>query len=74
MMLDKTLNDFLAELGPMDAKKNKSVSSRSSVTFWLPPDIKSRYDRLQEISGRRFGKSVREALLALIGLAEARAA
>lgn len=66
--LDGILESF--ELGAMDAPDR---NDRQSVTVWLPRGAKARYDRLQEISGRRFSKKVREIIMAAIEKAEAKA-
>lgn len=68
-----TIEEILADFAPMDAEKRR-LKDRSPVTIWLTPDAKARYDKLQEYSGKRFGKKARELLLALIDAAEQRTA
>lgn len=73
-MREKTLSDILGDFLPAEDGKKESVKSGGPVTIWLPASAKVRYDRLQESSGRRFGKKAREALIALIDIAETRTA
>lgn len=46
------------------------AADRRPITLWLLPEDKARYDRLQKASRREFCKKAREALLALMALAE----
>lgn len=67
-----TINDLLGDFSQA-TDTDKSLTERRPVTIWLPADAKSRYDKLQEKSGRRFSKKAREVLLALIDCAEQKA-
>lgn len=58
------LGDFSVTEGP------SQPMSRGAVTIWLPVEAKSRFDRLQDKSGRQFGKKIREIVLAAIEQAE----
>jgi hypothetical protein len=73
-MKEKTLNDILADFGPLNADRKTAGKGRSPVTIWLDPESKARYDKLQISSGRGFSKKAREVLLALIEAAEAKTA
>ena len=63
----KSLDAILADFSTEEPK-----AADRAVTIWVPAEYKARYDRLQKVSDRRFCKKVREALLALIELAEER--
>lgn len=73
-MSETTLNDILADFDSTNAQGEGSLKGGKPVTIWLPLDAKEDYDRLQECSGRKFGKKAREALLALISAAKSRTA
>lgn len=68
--LEDILGDFTAAV-PDDGARTKNCTT---LTIWVPLELKARYARLQERSGRRFGKKARAALIALIDAAEAREA
>lgn len=70
-MLETTIGDILADLN-VATTSDGMKTGRCSVTIWLPPEAKARYDVLQERTRRRFSKKAREALLALIDAAEER--
>lgn len=72
MRENMSLREILGDFNPTGQIKSDS-RSRHAVTIWLSPEDKARYDRLQAASGRGFSKKAREALMALIALAEARA-
>lgn len=71
--MKQSLNEILGDFNPAEPAPGSGEKLGAPVTIWLPTEAKARYDRLQKASGRRFGKKAREALLALIELAEARA-
>lgn len=62
--LTEILGDFTCSPAQLQAKNG------ATLTLWVPVDVKARYDKLQEQSGRRFSKKAREALIALIDAAE----
>lgn len=68
-----TINDLLGDFN-LAADKEKGLTNGRTVTIWVSPDVKARYDRLQEKSGRQFSKKAREVLITLIEAAEARTA
>ncbi len=65
-----SLNEMLGDFRPAAATKRDAKLS-AYVTIRFGQDAKARYDRLQEISGKEFGKRAREVLLKLMELAEA---
>lgn len=67
-----TLDDILGDFSPAQTEGRAPIKSGTTLTIWVPTDLKARYDRLQERSGRKFSKKAREVLLALIEMAEAR--
>lgn len=64
-----------AILGSFDL--NEAISGcdlkGGTVTIWLSPEYKAKYDRLQEVSQRRFVKKLRELVQLAIDKTEARA-
>jgi len=66
-----SLDSILADFGTEDLAR-ANWRSRVAVTVWLSPEFKARYDKLQQASGRRFHKKVRELLQAAIEQAELR--
>jgi predicted DNA-binding protein len=71
--MEKTLESILGDFSPSAPDTSESVRYGGSIAVWLPSALKARYDALQERSGKRFSKKVREAVVAMIELAEARA-
>lgn len=69
MTLDSLLEGFQAN----QSKAKADISSRRAITIWLLPEDCARFARLQEMSGRSFGKKARQALLMLMELAELKA-
>lgn len=65
MTLDQILADFEMNVTPAG-----TGIQRQSVTIWLDPEYKERYDRLQRNSRREFSKKAKAALMALINLAD----
>lgn len=69
-----SLDDILGDFKPNSSSSAfEGARYPGHITIRLPPEAKTRYDRLQESSRKEFGKKVRETLLKLIELAEARA-
>jgi hypothetical protein len=66
--LDSILKDF-----DVSGKCDKAKPVGSMIGVWLPDDYKARYDNLQTTSGRRFSKKVREVIIAMIDMAQAKA-
>jgi hypothetical protein len=67
----KSLDDILGDCFEGDARGRSK--GRQPVTFWLTPEEKALYDELQEMSGRKFSKKARDAVLTLMEHAKARA-
>lgn len=65
------MKEFLKDLDMnVDAAAPGNQGSAALISFRLSDERKKRYDRLQERSGKRFGKRARELLEALIDSAE----
>ncbi|MES2355597.1 MAG: hypothetical protein V4568_14605 [Pseudomonadota bacterium] len=73
MKSEKSITDYLSDFNPGDGANPLSLKSGAPITIWLPADIKARYDKLQDMSGRKFSRKAREVLTALIHAAEAKA-
>lgn len=72
-MKDKSLDAILADFNPMDRDSSEKFIKAGTVTIWLDPEYKSKYDRIQEKSQRRFGKKLRELVRAAIDRCETEA-
>lgn len=77
-MNDKTIGDILESPYGSDCCFQKwcaipGCTHAKPVTIWLSTEAKVKYDQLQKQTRRKFSKKAREALLALIDMAEARA-
>ena len=68
-----SMDEILGDFNPKEKARGSNLKG-GTVTIWLSPEDKARYNQLQECSGGRFSKKAREALLALIAAAEARTA
>ena len=71
-MSAKTIAELFSDFNvtSIDSARRKAPKERASVTIWLTPEAKARFDRLQQVSHRRFGKKVREMILAALDQAE----
>ena len=66
-----SLEQILGDFGPNGSGK---AVERKPITLWLTVEEKARYDRLQKASRRDFCKKARQALIALMELAESKTA
>lgn len=72
-MHSTTLDDLLGDFAEAAADaRDPAVKNGTTLTLWVPVELKARYDRLQERSGRRFSQKARETIEALIDTAEAK--
>jgi len=67
--LDAMVDDF-----DLSAPPPTPCLKAGTVTTWLNEDDKARYDRLQDVSGGKFGRQLRELIRAAIRRAEAKRA
>lgn len=67
-----SLDAIMGNFDLIEPASTESTKDRKPVTFWVPGAYKDRYDNLQQISGRKFGKKAKEVFLAVIDLADAR--
>lgn len=58
--IDEILEDF--DLDGEEIRKDGSLP----VTFWIPMETKDKYARIQAKTRRRFGKKIKEVLIASI--------
>jgi hypothetical protein len=68
-----SLDEILADFNPTRSDQPSRLTGGTTITIWVSPEDKARWNRLQRMSGRRFAKKARELLLAAIELAEAKA-
>lgn len=73
-MKRETIADFLSDLNlvpePGNTAPPRPAHSRAAVTIWLAPDTQARYERLQRITRKQFGKTMRAILIAAMDEAE----
>lgn len=69
---ETSLDEILGEFDPGETTRTTGLTG-GSVTIWLSAEDKARYDRIQESTGRRFSKKLRELVLAAMDVTEARA-
>ena len=73
-MKEWALKVDLDDFGPTEPDNGISIKGGKPITVWLPAGYKERFDKIQSASGRRLSKKAREALMALIDIAETRVA
>lgn len=56
-LIDSVFKDFESNL-----TDNHDTPSRQAITIWVPDEYKAKYDKLQEITKRKFGKLVKEVV------------
>jgi hypothetical protein len=64
------IEDLLSDFTVAETQSEARLSDGGTVTIWLLPEDKARYDRLQQMSKRKFGRKARQILLAAIDQAE----
>lgn len=67
-----TLAQLVEDLENAPAHPRRPRQYGSPISVWVSSEEHDRYSRLQQLTGRRFGKKVREAIAALMDAAEAR--
>jgi hypothetical protein len=73
MRAKQSLDDILGDFDAVEPEERHKLKRGYPISIWVPVEYKARYDQLQSVSKQQFSKKVREALLALIELAEKRA-
>lgn len=68
----RSLDEILGDFESKQSSSGQSVKAGGPVCIWMAPDLKSRYDRLQEVSGGKFSKKLREIMAAAIEVAESK--
>lgn len=69
---EHTFDDLISDLELVETSDNLP-KQWEVISFRVPTEIKSRYARLQKMSGRQFSRKAKVALLALIQAAESKA-
>lgn len=73
MRESRSLTEILGDFSVSGDAGSEPITAGAPITLWLPKDYKARYERLQQMSRKRFSRKLRDAAMALIELAEARA-
>jgi hypothetical protein len=68
-----TISEILGDFNT-EGKMSSDLKGGKPITLWLPKEVKDRFDRIQQTSGRRFSKKLREIFITAIDLAEKKAA
>jgi len=58
---DKSIDDLLEDPSFLNAEKTAKVEY-TTVTFWVPVDIKMKYQELQKSSERQFAKALKQII------------
>ena len=69
MSREKSLDAILGSFDPNEETGRANLKG-GTVTIWLSPEYKAKYDRIQERSQRRFVKKLRELVQAAIDRTE----
>lgn len=72
-MRETSLDAIMESFDPTENDAPLRVKSGGCVSIWLPDPYKAQWDKLQSKTDRRFGKKVRELLVAAIEKAESQA-
>lgn len=70
MKVHKSLDQILSDFNPTKQIRRPSLKEGAPVSVWLPQEYKTRYDRLQALSGRQFSEKLRQLMIAAIETAE----
>lgn len=70
---EPSLDEILSTFDPKETSPKSRLTGGTSITLWVSPEDKERFNQLQLKTNRRFGKKARELLLAAMEIAEARA-
>jgi hypothetical protein len=62
----KSLDAIFEDFDPQEPRRSSLKTGGAPVTIWIPVEYKAKYDRLQEMSKKRFCKKVRELIQAAI--------
>lgn len=73
MSLNKSLDQIIGDFNASEQTAASSMKLGGHITVVVPSEYKDRYNRIQQVSRRRFAKKLRELVLAAIDIAEAQA-
>ena len=61
----KSVSGALNEIKALDVSGSEVLGSaeRGGITTWLPHQYKEKYDRIQDLSKRKFGKLVQKMIM-----------
>lgn len=61
-----TSEEFDLSAYPADGDKKKFEDSHSIIGFWIPDELKEKYDRIQKRSGEDFGRRLKNRIISEI--------
>lgn len=62
---NQSIDDIFHEF-ELEFDKDESAEKHKPVSFWIPEKSKAKYDKIQEKSRQKFGKKIRDVVVALI--------
>lgn len=71
-MREKSLDAIMSNFDPTESVIENNLKG-GTVTIWLSPEYKAKYEHLQKVSKRRFISKLRELVQAAIEVTESRA-
>jgi len=67
----ETISNFLADLEPENTGvRHSRISDGRPIGIWVNDEIHARYNRIQKVTHRRFGKKMRQILIFALEAAE----
>ena len=69
--MERSLDDILDSLDTT-GERSHTGERGACITFWVTPEAKAKYDRIQQTTGRKFHKTAKELLLTAIRRAESK--
>lgn len=69
-MSKRSLDEILSGFRASDPAKRSRIKDGAPISVWLVPEYKEKYDSIQEKSGGKFCKTLRELVMAAIDSVE----
>lgn len=68
--MEKSLDQIISTFALKDDSMKSKIKDGGPVTIWLPKEYKTKYDKIQRTTDRRFCKKIRELIVAAIDITE----
>ena len=68
----ESIETAIAEIKSLDISGSQEGyrKAQSGITIWVEPEYKEKYDRLQDLSGRKLGKLIQKLIRSAIDSVE----